>query len=111
MFTLINTKTDVVSSVIDIGKIKHVGCFHTIPEIRHRDYLYYIPTLDVYIMILPYDPYDDVEILANGEGWIDSEVIKVFKDVQDIKAYLLELGRPDMIPEVVQSLNGMSKNN
>jgi len=111
MLTIISTKTDVVSSVIDIAKIKHVRCFHTIPETKHRDYLFYVPTLEVYIMILPYDPYDNVEILANGEGWIDPEVVRVFKDVNGIKDYLIELARPDMIPEVVQSLKSMWKNN
>lgn len=35
MLTTINTHKDVVCSIVDLAKIKLVGCFHTIPEIKH----------------------------------------------------------------------------
>jgi hypothetical protein len=60
-------------------------------------------------MLLPYGLFDNIEILANGDGWFEPELIKVFKNVQGIHAYLMGLGRVDLVPEVFQCLNNFSE--
>ncbi|MCD4822454.1 MAG: hypothetical protein K8R11_10405 [Methanococcoides sp.] len=62
-------------------------------------------------MLLPYGLFDNIEILSNGDGWFEPELLKVFKNVPEIHAYLTELGRADLVPEVFQCLNNFLKCN